>query len=111
MELLDIIKMAGPIRIVRRIKARNKFQPRQPNEKARLLRKWANDVKHRDGGKCVACESATRLHAHHIKPKKLYPDMALDVANGITLCSVCHALEHGVSNGLANFPVWPRPLH
>lgn len=107
-ELLDIIKTAVPRRIIRRIELRDRFhQPPKSHDLAGLLRKWADDVKCRDGRKCVVCGGTKKLHAHHIKPKKLYPDMALDINNGMTLCSVCHALEHGNPNSsLAVFPAW-----
>ncbi len=59
------------------------------------LTAWANRVKQRDNYICQLClTSEGTLHAHHIKPKGLYPDIALDVANGVTLCWDCHKEEH-----------------
>jgi hypothetical protein len=41
------------------------------------------------------CNRATWLEAHHIYPKSLYEDLALDLSNGITLCKLCHIIVHG----------------
>lgn len=55
---------------------------------------WARAVKERDGSACTVCGSTRDLHAHHVKPKSLFPSLALDVSNGVTLCVDCHANEH-----------------
>ena len=57
------------------------------------LRKWSNYIRIRDGKICQCClnKYETRdLQAHHIKPKKDYPEFAYDLDNGITLCRDCH---------------------
>lgn len=55
---------------------------------------WRSAVLARDGSRCVNCKTAgTRynpLQVDHIKPKSLYPELALVVANGRTLCLKCH---------------------
>lgn len=51
---------------------------------------WAKMVKDRDGRKCVLCGSTTNLHADHIKPIALYPELMRDLSNGRTLCFDCH---------------------
>jgi len=56
---------------------------------------WVKAVKTRDGWKCVECASTERLHAHHIKRWRDYPDLRYDVSNGITLCYSCHERAHG----------------
>ena len=47
---------------------------------------------------CPMCNTAYpgwRLQAHHIRPKSLYPDLALNLDNGIMLCLGCHmAITH-----------------
>ena len=58
------------------------------------LYKWANAVKSRDNNLCKKCISSENLEAHHIKPKAEYPQLALQVENGITLCKDCHKKEH-----------------
>lgn len=57
------------------------------------LTEWSAAVRARDG-KCLRCGSTERLHAHHVKRKSEFPDLALDLSNGETLCNVCHAKEH-----------------
>ena len=54
-------------------------------------RDWRRDVFKRDDFTCVACgERGVRLHADHIKPFALYPELRFDIANGRTLCVPCH---------------------
>lgn len=57
--------------------------------------KWSIAVKERDGHRCKFCGTNSEiLHAHHIKQRSRFPDLALDIDNGITLCKTCHAKEH-----------------
>lgn len=63
------------------------------------LRRWSYGVRCRDEWRCQMCQRlhnplhpAGKLEAHHIWPKALYPEFALDAANGITLCWMCHRL-------------------
>lgn len=58
-------------------------------------KKWVKTVKERDGWKCTQCDCEDKLHAHHIKPWKLYPELRFDVDNGATLCEQCHQAAHG----------------
>jgi 5-methylcytosine-specific restriction endonuclease McrA len=44
--------------------------------------------------KCMTCGSTEDLHAHHIAPKIEYPELALLLLNGITLCKDCHIKVH-----------------
>ena len=57
--------------------------------------KWAREVKDRDGYKCQECGTTEDLEAHHIKSWADYPNLRLDVNNGITLCHACHVKRHG----------------
>lgn len=60
---------------------------------------WVNAVLARDKLKCTRCQAeGVELHAHHIKPWKDYPELRLDVENGVTLCARCHWKEHSASN-------------
>ena len=62
------------------------------------LSQWARDVKEADNWTCVLCGQKQdgsywhRAEAHHIKPKSMFPDLALEITNGITLCRRCHNL-------------------
>jgi 5-methylcytosine-specific restriction endonuclease McrA len=58
------------------------------------IRGWRQRVKERDGFKCQRCGSDHHLHAHHIKRKAEFPDLCLELENGITLCESCHSDEH-----------------
>lgn len=53
------------------------------------LRVWANKVKARDK-KCLSCGSGEQLEADHIKSAARFPELALDIENGRTLCFRCH---------------------
>ena len=56
---------------------------------------WKNEVKHRDGNTCRRCGFENNLHVHHIKPFKKYPEFAIELDNGLTLCGNCHSLLRG----------------
>lgn len=58
------------------------------------LSRWRIAVKRRDGRRCCHCGSTQDLHAHHIKQRASYPELAYDVENGVTLCKNCHVEEH-----------------
>lgn len=54
-------------------------------------KEWRNSVFKRDSYTCVHCGvCGGKLHADHIKPFSLFPDIRLDVNNGRTLCISCH---------------------
>ena len=56
---------------------------------------WKNEVKHRDGNACRRCGFENNLHVHHIKLFKKYPEFAIELDNGLTLCGNCHSLLRG----------------
>ena len=56
---------------------------------------WKNEVKHRDANTCRRCGFESNLHVHHIKPFKKYPQFAVELDNGLTLCGNCHSLLRG----------------
>lgn len=61
------------------------------------LQKWRLLVFKRDNFTCQHCGVNQELHAHHVKPFAAYPDLRLDVNNGLTLCIDCHGKVHGRS--------------
>lgn len=56
-------------------------------------KEWAEAVKARDGGLCVIC-GAPGVNAHHVLSEVLFPGVAHDVDNGVTLCRLCHRWAH-----------------
>ena len=58
------------------------------------LEKWAQEVKNRDGNRCVICGSTDNLDAHHIIPKRTHPEFEFQVENGVTLCREHHTMVH-----------------
>lgn len=53
-------------------------------------KEWHKQVLRRDRFVCQECGSNKRLEVHHIKPLKYYPELAIDLDNGQTLCNKCH---------------------
>ena len=68
--------------------------------------KWSKEVKERDKYACRRCDVGVNynLHAHHIKPRAVYPEFALVVENGLTLCSKCHNTWHRLLTGKEEIP-------
>lgn len=74
---------------------RGGIQLRHPERNRYRSKMWVKAVKDRDCWKCVECGAIDRLHAHHIKRWKDYPELRYEVSNGVTLCHKCHELAHG----------------
>lgn len=61
---------------------------------------WSKAVKERDKFTCQECDQiGGKLHSHHIKPWADYPDLRLELSNGVTLCKECHQLLHAEEAG------------
>jgi len=60
------------------------------------LYNWAKIVKKRDKQQCQICGSKDNLITHHIFPKAEYPQLCLNVNNGVTLCRDHHLETHGL---------------
>ncbi len=58
-------------------------------------KKWAEQVKDRDGRRCVACSNpGPRLSAHHLNSWGWFPAERYLVDNGASLCWPCHYKFH-----------------
>ena len=82
--------------------AQNKRYYREPDWTAPFtmgeLRTWASRAKKKTPY-CEDCGAKEELHAHHVKPKSIYPNLALDENNVKILCKKCHMKFHKI-NGL-----------
>ena len=54
---------------------------------------WRKEVLSRDKH-CVVCGGDKHLHVHHLYGYKEYPDLRVDVNNGVTVCKFCHERYH-----------------
>lgn len=61
--------------------------------------RWRDAVMTKGGNRCAKCGATSgQLNAHHIKNIYDFPELRLDVDNGIILCNTCHAEEHKKEN-------------
>lgn len=42
------------------------------------------------GKQCVCCGSKKKIQVHHMKPRHVFPELALVIKNLIALCKDCH---------------------
>jgi 5-methylcytosine-specific restriction endonuclease McrA len=58
---------------------------------SRKYKAWRQSVFERDNYTCKLCgKRGVELNANHIKRFVDYPDLRMDINNGITLCKPCH---------------------
>lgn len=68
------------------------------NEKIRKsleYKEWIKKILIRDNYICQICGvKNVPFHIHHVKEFSKYPDLRLEITNGITLCIPCHSQIH-----------------
>lgn len=67
-------------------------RPKQP----KTYIDWHNRVLERDLFTCQRCKKnhhQIKVETHHIKSYINYPELRLEVSNGMTLCENCHKKE------------------
>ena len=42
------------------------------------------------GKSCVCCSNKKKIQVHHVLPRHIRPDLAVDMTNLIALCASCH---------------------
>ena len=65
------------------------------NEYQYALQSWSKSIKKQDNNTCQCCGTTKKLNSHHIFYKSKYPQLSLNINNGITLCVWCHSELHG----------------
>ena len=72
--------------------------------RASEYKEWRAAVFERDRFTCQDCgdDSGGNLRAHHIKRVTDFPELAYDIANGVTLCHRCHELRHYKPDSIRN---------
>ena len=61
--------------------------------RTREYKEWVKSIKERNDYICQKCEvngSNVQIHADHIKPITIFPELKLDLNNGQALCRRCH---------------------
>ena len=73
------------------ISDRSKLKTKRGGVEKFLLDAWRKQIYERDDYRCQKCGvRGGRLNADHIKPVLLFPELAITLENGRTLCTACH---------------------
>jgi len=71
---------------------------------SKLHKEWITKVLQRDLYRCRWCHVTDNLVAHHIKSWEEYPELRVDLENGMTLCKACHMRHHKNHKGHKQIP-------
>jgi 5-methylcytosine-specific restriction endonuclease McrA len=69
-------------------------EERSARRRGELDLEWAKAIVRRDRYRCIVCSSNKKPQAHHLKSYTRYPELRLDMDNGVTLCRECHKKFH-----------------
>jgi len=79
---------------VRQKKRKRDTEPDYVNSNEFLMswewRKLRYKVIKKFGAVCMCCRSTDKIHVDHIKPRRKYPELALDFNNLQVLCEICN---------------------
>lgn len=96
LEELKMVKIQDGVISIPNWGKRSILQNKQQYRFTQEYNKWRKAVFDRDDYTCQKCGiRGGRLNAHHIKPFAYYPELRLDINNGISLCEKCHMAVHG----------------
>ena len=70
-----------------------------PRRSSKAHNDWIRRVLERDKNLCQWCHVSTNLVAHHIKEWNDFPELRLEINNGLTLCRACHMRHHNNHKG------------
>ena len=86
-----------------KIKYRDKIEKLSNNELSELFKKQPKNFLYtkewktlrklalqKYGSKCMKCKTEKNLNVDHVKPRKYYPELSLDINNLQILCSCCN---------------------
>lgn len=61
-----------------------------------IYKNWKLNIFKKNNFRCVLCNTnkSGQLQAHHILPKRDFPDFVFELWNGVTLCKECHELTY-----------------
>jgi len=70
------------------------------SHRQQLVMLWSNEVRDRDGWKCVVCGKYGRgnVQTHHILYRSFFPQLETNINNGITLCIEHHKEIHTLND-------------
>jgi 5-methylcytosine-specific restriction endonuclease McrA len=71
---------------------RNRRENRFAPGEASKYTEWRKAIMTADGYRCQVCGDRENLVPHHIFTWAKYPERRYDIANGVTLCTLCHNL-------------------